>query len=136
MLQDLAQNAQAKLSALRDALSFAPPWAVSFVVLVSAVIVALLIHAAILALVHRLLRGRRPYLRSILDATKNPTRLGLLLLAFAVALPTTPLGPETTGILARCLGLATICLIGWIALTALNIAANLYLMGFRIDVAD
>ena len=53
-------NFQTRLSALRNALSFAPPWAVSFVVLVSAVVVALLIHAAILALVHRLLR--RPYL--------------------------------------------------------------------------
>jgi hypothetical protein len=84
----------------------------------------------------RLLRGRRPYLRSILEATKNPTRLGLLLLAFAIALPTAPLGAETTSVLAKCLGLATICLLGWIALTAVNIATNLYLMRFRLDVAD
>jgi small-conductance mechanosensitive channel len=83
----------------------------------------------------RLLRGRRPYLRSILEATKNPTRLGLLL-AFAIALPTAPLDVETTSILAKCLGLATICLLGWIALTAVNIATNLYLMRFRLDVAD
>ena len=39
-------------------------------------------------------------------------------------------------VLAKCLGLATICLFGWIALTAVNIATNLYLMGFRLDVAD
>jgi hypothetical protein len=136
MWQNLTQTAQASLSALRNALSFAPPWAVSFIVLVTAVIVAFLIHVIILALALRLLRGRRPYLRSVLEATKNPTRLGLLLLAFAIALPTAPLDAETTSVLAKCLGLATICLLGWIALTAVNIATNLYLMRFRLDVAD
>jgi small-conductance mechanosensitive channel len=136
MWQNLTQTAQANLSALRNALSFAPPWAVSFIVLVTAVIVALLIHAITLALALRLLRGRRPYLRSILEATKNPTRLGLLLLAFAIALPTAPLDAETTSVLAKCLGLATVCLLGWIALTAVNIVTNLYLMRFRLDVAD
>jgi small-conductance mechanosensitive channel len=136
MWQNLTQTAQANLDALRNALSFAPPWAVSFIVLVTAVIVALLIHVIILALALRLLRGRRPYIRSILEATKNPTRLGLLLLAFAIALPTAPLGAETTSVLAKCLGLATVCLLGWIALTAVNIATNLYLMRFRLDVVD
>jgi small-conductance mechanosensitive channel len=134
MWQDLIVDVQTGLSTLRNALSFAPRWAVSFIVLVSAVVVALLIHAVILTLVHRLLR--RPYLRSIIDATKNPTRLGFLLLAFAIALPTTPLDPDTKSALERCLGLATICLLGWISLAAAHIAANLYLMSFRIDVAD
>ncbi len=32
--------------------------------------------------------------------------------------------------------MATICLLGWIALTALHIGANLYLLRFRIDVED
>jgi small-conductance mechanosensitive channel len=58
------------------------------------------------------------------------------LIALAIALPTAPLDPETKGILARCLGLATICLIGWIAMTALHIGAGLYLQRFRIDVED
>jgi small-conductance mechanosensitive channel len=77
-----------------------------------------------------------PYLRSVIDATKNPTRLGFLLLAVALALPTTPLDPDTKSALERCLGLATICLLGWISPAAAYIAANLYLMSFRIDVAD
>src|SRR5580692_8681411 len=136
MWQNLTQTAQANLDALRNALSFAPPWAVSFIVLITAAIVALLVHGAILALARRLLGIRRPYLRSILEATRNPTRVGMLLLAFAIALPTAPLDKETTEVLAKCLGLATICLLGWIALTAVNIATNLYLMGFRLDVAD
>jgi small-conductance mechanosensitive channel len=136
MWQDIAQNLQAKLDEFRGALSFAPAWAVSFSILVVAFIVAWLSHAAALVVLRRLLRGRRPYLRTILEATKNPTRLALLLLALAIALPTTPLGYDTEIILARVLVLATICLLGWIALTVLNIGANLYLLRFRIDVED
>jgi small-conductance mechanosensitive channel len=117
-------------------MSYAPAWAVSFSLLVIAFVVAWLIHAAILAVVRRLLHGRRPYLQTILEATKNPTRFALLLLALAIALPTAPLGPDTEGALGRLLALATICLFGWIALTVLHIAANLYQRNFRIDVED
>ena len=136
MWQDLTQNLQSELRALRDALSFAPPWVVSFILMVSAVVVAWLSYAAILAATRRLLGGRRPYLLSMLNATKNPARLGLLLLALAITLPTTPLGPETRTVLAQCLLLATIFLLGWIATTALEIAATIYLLRFRLDVDD
>ncbi len=132
----LTQNLQAQLDALRGALSFAPAWAVSSVVLVTALAVAWIIHAAVLAGVRRLVRGRRPFLRSILEATKNPTRLGLLLLAFGIALPTAPLEHDTKDDLERCLALGTIFLLGWIALTTLHIGANLYLNRFRLDVVD
>jgi small-conductance mechanosensitive channel len=54
----------------------------------------------------------------------------------AVTLPTAPLAGDTASALARLLGLATICLLGWIALTVLHIAADLYLMRFRLDVED
>jgi small-conductance mechanosensitive channel len=136
MWQDATQDIQSQLSALKNALSFAPPWAVSAILLVIAVVVAWLLYAAILAAARRLLRGKRPYLLSVLNATENPIRLGLLLLAFAIALPTTPLGSDTRIVLVRCLALATICLLGWIATTALDIAATLYLMRFRLDVDD
>ena len=136
MWPDLTQNLQSELRAFRNALSFAPPWAVSFVLLVSAVAVAWLLHAAIFAAAQRILRGRRPYLLSMLNATKNPARLGLLLLALAIALPTTPLEPETRAGLAQCLLLATIFLLGWITTAALEIAATMYLRKFRLDVED
>jgi small-conductance mechanosensitive channel len=136
MWPDLTQNLQSELRAFRNALSFAPPWAVSFVLLVSAVAVAWLLYAAILVVLRRILRGRRPYLLSLLNATKNPARFGLLLFALVITLPTTPLGPETRTVLAQCLLLATIFLLGWIATAALQIAATIYLRKFRLDVDD
>lgn len=117
-------------------LSSAADWALSAALLVGAAIAALLLHAAVLALARRMLGDRRPFLRTLLGATKGPTRLGLLLIALAIALPTTPLAGDTKEVLARLLGLATICLLGWIAVITLRIAADLYLMRFRIDVED
>jgi small-conductance mechanosensitive channel len=114
----------------------ATEWAISAALLASAAIAALALYAAILALTRRVLGERRPFLRTVLGATKGPARLGLLVVALAIALPTTPLAGDTQAALARLLALATICLLGWIAVTVLHIAADLYLLRFRIDVAD
>jgi small-conductance mechanosensitive channel len=135
VLQDVAQNLQSELSGLRGLLSFAPPWAVSLIIVIVALAIALILHATILVTLRRLLRGR-PYLRTILEATKDPTRFAFLIAALAVALPTAPVDSETENILGKMLALATIGLIGWIALTALQIGANLYLLRFRMDVED
>ena len=79
---------------------------------------------------------RQTFLRTVLAATKGPTRLGLLLIALAIALPMTALPTAIASVVARVLTLATICLLGWIALTALHIGADLYLRRFRLDLAD
>ena len=131
---------QAALEQLRNGfggkLSPLAGWAFSAGLLAAAAIAALLLYAVVLMLVRRAMGGRNPFVRTVLSATKGPIRLGLLLMALAIALPATPLDASTTAILARLLGLATICLFGWIALTALHIAADLYLMRFRLDVED
>jgi small-conductance mechanosensitive channel len=95
-----------------------------------------LIHAGALAFLSRVVQQRQPYLSRILIATKNPTRVALLLIALAAALPTAPLGPDGRLVFVRCLVLATICLIGWTALKVLHLGANLYLRNFRLDVPD
>jgi small-conductance mechanosensitive channel len=130
------QDLQTGLRTLVGILSVAPPWAASLILLVGATVFAWLCYAAVLGILRRLLRERRPYLWSVLEATKNPTRLGLLLAAFAITLPTAPLDAATKSVLDRLVALATICLFGWIAVTALQIVATLYLRRFRLDVED
>ena len=52
----------------------------------------------------------RPYLRSVLEQTKNPARLALLLIALAIALQTAPLTHDAKTLIVRLLVLGTICL--------------------------
>jgi hypothetical protein len=91
MWQNIVQSFRSELGDLSDTFSFAPDWAIWAALLVGVFIVACLVHAGIVAFAHRVFRRRRPYLNRVLDATKNPIRLTLLLIALAVALPAAPL---------------------------------------------
>ncbi len=135
MLEDVAHDLQSKLAVLNGLRSYAPAWVVSLIIVIVALVVALAVHAVILAVARRLLGGR-PYLRTILEATKEPTRVAFLIAALAIALPTVPIDSDTQTVLGKLLVVATIGLLGWIALTVLQIAANLYLLRWRLDVAD
>jgi small-conductance mechanosensitive channel len=136
MWHNLSENLRSRLSALSGTFPFALDWTVPTLLFIGAVAVAWALHAAILAALRRLFGAKRPYLNRILDATKNPTRLALLLIAAAVIMPAAPLGVDIANVLARLLVLATICLIGWIALTITQIGANFYLLRFRLDAED
>ena len=133
MLQNAIQYLEDKLGVT---LASATDWAVSAAILLGAAIVALLLHVGALALARRLIGERQTFLRTVLAATKGPTRLASVLVALAITLPMAPLAGNTASTLARLLGLATICLLGWTALTALHIGADLYLRRFRLDVDD
>jgi small-conductance mechanosensitive channel len=133
MLQNAIERIQNRFGL---ALTSATDWALAAAILVGAAIIALLLHAALLWLARRVMGERQTFLRTVLAATKGPTRLGQLLIALAIALPMTALPSAIASVVARVLTLATICLLGWIALTALHIGADLYLRRFRLDLAD
>lgn len=136
MWQGVVDRTNLFFSWLTDVFPFAPPWALSILVLVVATAAAWIIHAATLAVMGRVVGSRHPYLVTVLDQTRSPTRLGLLLIAMEIALQSAPLGADTRAFVSRLLGLGVICLIGWMALTALRIAANIYLMRFAVATPD
>jgi small-conductance mechanosensitive channel len=135
MFEEMAHDLQSKLTVLNGLRSYAPAWVVSLIIVIVALVVALAVHAVILVVARRVLGGRS-YLRTILEATKEPTRVAFMIAALAIALPTVPVDSNTETVLGKILVLATIGLIGWIALTVLQIAANLYLLRWRLDVED
>ncbi len=136
MWNDLVQGIQSFVDAVGDTLSRAPPWATSLVILAALVAGAWILRAVGVAVLRRLSRENHPYIRSIVEQTKNPALFALLLVALAIALQTAPLAQDIRTLIVRLLLLGTICLIGWIALTAVNIGAGLYLLRFRIDIED
>jgi small-conductance mechanosensitive channel len=125
------------LQKLAAALAFAPRGMASALILGMAALIALVAHWIGVRLLRPLLNERHPYWSALLHATKGPTRLALLVLAFAIALPSASFDPEISDILAKILTIATIVLIGWIAMTAGHLAGDLYVLrssGEGVDV--
>jgi small-conductance mechanosensitive channel len=130
------ERTQTLLSDLRAYLAWAPDWLVGLFILAVAALVALAIHGTLVRVLRRLVRDRHPYVRPFLTATKGLTRLAVLVMALFVALPATPFDAETKFAIAKGLLLVSIVLIGWGAITAVNMAADIYLLRFRLDVPD
>jgi small-conductance mechanosensitive channel len=122
--------------ALRDALAFAPSGIIGVLILALAAVIAIAVHEILVRLLRRAFGDRQPYLRSLLRAISGLTRLAFLIIALVIVLPVAPIDPFVAAILTRILALATIGLIGWIAITATHVTGDLYLRRFRLDASD
>jgi small-conductance mechanosensitive channel len=130
------ESIRAALTWIKDLLNWLPDPVVALLILAIAMLVALALHRWARKLVRSTLAGRYPYVFSTFTQTRGLSRLALLILAMIIAIPVAPLPPGTAEILARLLAVAVIGLIGWAAIIALHIAADLYLRRFRLDVDD
>ena len=122
--------------ALHDTLALAPSGIIGVLILALAALTAIVVHEILVRLLRRLLGDQQPYLRSLLRAVSGLTRLAFLIIALDIVLPIAPIDPTAIAILARILTLATIVLLGWIAITATHVTGDLYLRRFRLDAAD
>jgi len=127
---------RAALTWVKDLLDWLPDPVVALLILAIAVVIALALHRWVRKLLRRAFAGRYPNLFSTFNQTRGLSRLALLILAMMVAIPVAPLRPETAELLARLMGMAVIGLIGWGAIVALHIAADLYLRRFHLDIDD
>ena len=124
------------LTWVKDLLDWLPDPVVALLILGIVVLVALALHRWARKLVRRTLSGRYPFIFSVFTQTRGLTKAALLILAMMVAVPVAPLPPDTAALLARLMAVAVIGLIGWAAIIALHIAADLYLRRFRLDSDD
>jgi small-conductance mechanosensitive channel len=124
------------LTQIKDWLDWLPNPVVAVLIVALAVAIAYSLHRSVRKLLRHLLAVRYPYVLSVFTQMRGVTRLALLILAMIIAIPVAPFDPDTAGWLARLLLIAVIGLVGWTAITALNIAADLYLRQFRIDTDD
>jgi len=115
---------------------WAPPGLIVVIVLAAFAAAGLLAHMLISALVRRVVRKRDEFLVSLIERAGAPTRLAFLLIALAIGAPYTPLTGAETNVLRHVVLIGSIVLVGWVALVALDIAANLYQRRLKIDVAD
>jgi small-conductance mechanosensitive channel len=121
------------LTELRDYVAWAPDGLVGTAMLALAALLALVIHSVLIRLLLRLLQNRRPYLHSFLLRTMALTRLALVVLALFVVLPAAPFDVEVESVVAKVLLVVAIGLLGWAAVTVVDMTADLYLKRFEHD---
>src|SRR3974390_1161196 len=126
---------QAAVSDITNTLSFLPNWAVGSLILALAVTISLGLQAGLRRLARRALTGR-PFLLSLTAQTRGLTRVALVTVALALVLPAIHLPPDVADLIAAALRIVFVVLLGWIALTAVDIGVTVYLMRFRLDAED
>jgi small-conductance mechanosensitive channel len=129
-------STRSALTQIKDWLAWLPDPLVAVVILALAAGIALLLDKWLRKLTRHLLGRRYPTLLAIFKQTRGQSRLALLIVAMMIALPVAPIEPTAAEWLARLLLMAVVGLIGWSAVAALHIAANIYLRRFRLDVHD
>lgn len=113
-----------------------PGWAADLILIGAALLAALVAYEVIVAAFRRGLRQRSDFTRSLVVRTRAPGRFALLVAALSVGLRVAPVADELTHLLQRGLLIAFIVLVGWVSMTAIDIAAAIYLRQFRSDSDD
>lgn len=123
-------------NALGSAVAAIPAPAVAVLLLGLAVFAGLALFSLISRLTRRLMAERYPRIFSFLRRTKGVLRFTLVLLALTIAARNAPLDRDLAQGLARLFQVGFIVMIGWLAMVAAHMAADIYLLRFRIDVED
>jgi len=124
------------LDVVRSWLEWLPDPIAAALLIVFVVVIALALHRVLRKLTRRLLATRYPNLFSVISQMRGLTRLALLIFAVFIALPVAPLSSDFKYMLARILLMAIVGLVGWAAITALHVTADIYLRRYRLDVED
>lgn len=118
---------RAVLAAVERSADWLPNWLISAAVVVIAAAMALLLHRTVVRLLRRLISPHNEFMQSFLSATRVLTRFALVIIAVGTVLPAVPLGQQATRIVAHCLFVGVIMLVGWTCVTALTLATDFYL---------
>jgi small-conductance mechanosensitive channel len=124
------------LTTIKNWLDWLPNPVVALLIIALAGAIALTLYGLVRRLTHRLLQARYPYVLAILTKLRGVTQVAVFILAMIVAIPVAPIPYDVAIMLARFLTMAVIGLIGWAAMIALHIAADIYLLRFNLDSAD
>jgi small-conductance mechanosensitive channel len=120
---------------LHRSFRFMPDWVLGVGLVCFAILCALAIHGVGAALMKRAIGPRRSLAVPILEATSGPTRLALCLVAVAFVMPAAPLSDELRTDLTHLFAVATIALIGWISIRAVDLTSTRYLLRYA-DISE
>jgi small-conductance mechanosensitive channel len=112
-------------------------WFRPVIVLVTAVVLALIVHKILFTIAKRVAsKTNRAVLSSLLRHAEGPTRWIFPLLAIILALPALPVGPDWIDALRRAAGLGVIAAVAWAAILLSDVTGDAIYARYRIDVSD
>ncbi|HXW28838.1 MAG TPA: mechanosensitive ion channel family protein [Xanthobacteraceae bacterium] len=117
-------------------LDLAPPLTLNLAALALAVVIGLLAHSIVIGVLNRLIGDRRAFLSLLLTRTAGPTRLAAVIAAVSVVTAWAPVDPAVSQAITHALIIAFIILVGWMAIIAVALAADIYLRRFTLDAED
>jgi small-conductance mechanosensitive channel len=133
MLQNEA--VQTFLSTMRSVFEGLPDWAITGGSVILAILVGMWGHRIFTRMARRAVRDAHPVTRSLFEKTARPARLAFILLAIWLVMPMMPV--EGLGdVFGKLFMVAVIALIGWVAMNAAEMGAELYLRGIDGKTAD
>lgn len=121
---------------LANTIRLLPEWLVTTAVIAFSAIAALIAYALIVHTIRSTFGARHPKTRALLTRSKGPLRLGLIVLALSLAVRIVPIDESVARVFASTLNVAFIALLGWSAITAVQIASQIYLRRFKLDTED
>jgi small-conductance mechanosensitive channel len=117
-------------------LPWIPNWLWAALMLVTAAVLALLLHRAAVRLIRRLIPPSYVFLQSLISATDGPIRMALVIVAVGIVLPAAPLERDAQAAVGRALVVAFIVLVGWSSTAAIALASDFYLRRAGVASAD
>jgi small-conductance mechanosensitive channel len=121
---------------LQRLFGFMPDWMVGLGLIGLAICCALLVDRLARAVIRRAIGAQNSLALPILQRTAGPARLATCLIAVALVLPLAPLDGNLRDALTHLFAVATIALIGWISIRAVDLVASRYLQRFRADITE
>lgn len=116
--------------------TYIPDWAVTCIMMVAAIALALVLHRAVMWTMRRLLARRSEFWRNTLSRLRRPVRLALILILVGRAADIAPMDATQTALVQQTTLVLFILLVGWAVFIALDVASALYMRRFKIDVED
>ncbi|HET7888273.1 MAG TPA: mechanosensitive ion channel domain-containing protein [Bradyrhizobium sp.] len=123
-------------AAVQDVFGFVPDWLIGLAWVCLAMLCALSAHRFLVSLAKRAIGPKRSVAIQILDTTSGPIRLAACLVAVAVVMPLAPLNDDLRSALTHLFAVASIALIGWVSIRAVDLFAARYLQRYRLDIAE
>src|SRR5919109_575826 len=129
------EGVQNLFSGMRSMFEWLPDWVIAGGVVILAILVGMWAHRIFVRIAGRAVRDTHPIIRSLFNKTAGPARLAFILLAIWLVMPLVP-AAGLGDVFGKLFMAAVIGLIGWAAMNAAEMGAELYLQGFDGKTGD